>query len=94
MHRRSTKPAKVIAIPGIGPKSLASLHSIGVTTLEQLQACDAFDLYQRLKLVTPGLSINFLYGLLAAQTGVHWQQVQRERRTEILLRLDDMGLAP
>lgn len=72
----------------------AVLNTVGVTTLEQLQARDAFDLYTHLEPVTPGLSINFLYSLLAAQAGVHWQQVQRERRTEILLRLDDMGLAP
>ena len=44
--------------------------------------------------MTPGPSIDFLCGLLAAQSGVHWQRVQCGRRTGILLRLHDMGLAP
>lgn len=93
--KTSRKPKGAIhaGIPGIGPKSLAILKTVGVRTIEQLQAADAFELYARLKPVTPGLSINFLYGLLAAQEGVHWLQVQRLRRTEILLRLDELGLA-
>jgi DNA transformation protein len=35
-----------------------------------------------------------LYALIGAIEGRHWQEVKRERRTEILLRLDEMGLAP
>lgn len=94
MPTRASRRINAARIPGLGPKSMSVLNSAGIFGLEQLQASDAFDLYARLKPVTPGLSINFLYALLAAQSGLQWQQVQRERRTEILMRLDDMGLAP
>lgn len=92
MHRLAARPSS--AIPGIGPKSAAILQAAGIHTAEQLRAADAFALYARLKPQTPGMSLNFLYGLLAAQDGVHWLQVKRTRRTEILLRLDALGLAP
>ncbi len=32
--------------------------------------------------------------LIGAIDGQHWQDVKRDRRTEILVRLDDMGIAP
>lgn len=78
----------------LGPKSRAWLGEIGIETPAQLQAADAFQLYARLKARDPGVSLNLLYALLGAQEGRHWREVQRDRRTEILLRLDDMGLAP
>jgi hypothetical protein len=33
-------------------------------------------------------------GIHTAVEGVHWRDVQRQRRTEVLLRLDELGLAP
>jgi DNA transformation protein and related proteins len=31
---------------------------------------------------------------VGAQEGRPWREIQRERRTELLLRLDDLGQAP
>lgn len=81
-------------LPGFGPKTTAALAKVGVTTIEALRARDPYDLYRDLKRNNPAVSLNFLYGLLAASEGIHWRDVQRTRKTEILLRLDDMGLAP
>lgn len=78
----------------LGPKSRAWLGEIDIETPAQLQAADAFALYARLKARDPGVSLNLLYALIGAQEGLHWLEVKRERRTEILLRLDDLGLAP
>ena len=51
-------------------------------------------MYAELKVKVPGTSLNFLYALIGAIDDVHWQEVKRTRRTEILLRLDEMGIAP
>jgi DNA transformation protein len=50
--------------------------------------------YRELKQRDPATSLNFLYGLIAAVEHCHWREVQRTRRTTILLRLEEMGLAP
>ncbi|MCX7208592.1 MAG: TfoX/Sxy family DNA transformation protein [Proteobacteria bacterium] len=81
-------------LKGLGPKSRYILAKIGIDTAEQLRAADAFDVYARLHQVMPNVSLNMLYALIGAQEELPWQQIKNERKTEILLRLDDMGLAP
>ena len=78
----------------LGPKSRAWLAELGIHTGAQLRQRDAFQVYAQLKQRVPGVSVNLLYALLGAQDDCHWLAVQRERRTEVLMRLDDMGLAP
>jgi DNA transformation protein len=84
----------VASLKGLGPKSSAALRSIGIASTEELRARDPFDVYAELKAKVPGTSLNFLYGLIGAIEDVHWQEIKRARRTEILLRLDEMGIAP
>lgn len=81
-------------VPGFGPKSTEALAKIGITTIKQLRECDAYEVYANLKKHVPGASRNFLYGIIAAQEEIDWREVAKTRRTEILLRLDEMGLAP
>lgn len=81
-------------LPGFGPKSTQALATIGIHTLEELQARDVYEVYRRLKEEVPGTSLNFLYALIGAVEGRDWREVQRSNRTETLLRLDEMGLAP
>lgn len=87
-------PTQPDAWINLGPQSRSWLAEIGITEAEQLRQHDAYGLYARLKVRNPRVSVNLLYALLGAQEGVHWQQVQRERRSEILMRLDDLGLLP
>lgn len=84
----------VDALPGLGPKSRALLAQVGIRSAAQLKAADVYDVYLRLKALDPRTSLNMLYGLMAAQEGRDWRVIARERRTEILLRLDELGLAP
>lgn len=79
---------------GLGPKSREQLAAIGICTPAQLQAADAFEVYARIQARWPGASRNLVYALLGAQEGRDWRHIARERRTEVLLRLDAMGLAP
>ncbi|WP_228028072.1 TfoX/Sxy family DNA transformation protein [Chitinibacter fontanus] len=81
-------------LKGLGPKSRDMLAQIGITTAAQLRAADAFDMYAQLQQVMPNISLNMLYALIGAQEDLPWQQIKQERKTEILLRLDDMDLAP
>ncbi len=82
---------------GLGPKSKAMLHSIGVTSVEQFMAADVFVLYARIQSEHPSAnqatSLNLLYAMIGAQENRHWQEIKRERRLEILLRLEEMGAA-
>ncbi|WP_162254400.1 TfoX/Sxy family DNA transformation protein [Pelomonas sp. Root1444] len=79
---------------GLGPRSREQLAAIGIDTPDRLRSCDAFDAYARIKARWPGASRNLVYALLGAQEGRDWRDIARERRTEVLLRLDAMGLAP
>lgn len=81
-------------LPGFGPKSTQALAAIGIHSIEQLQALDLYEVYRRLRNEVPGTSLNFLYGLIAAVERSDWRDIQKTRRTEILLRLDEMGIAP
>jgi DNA transformation protein and related proteins len=73
--------------PGLGPKSAALLARAGVRTQQDLAAHDAAALYLQLKTMSKTVSLNMLWGLVSAQTGVPWQQVAREQRSEWLVRV-------
>lgn len=78
----------------IGAKFALALSNVGITSPAQLQATDPFDVYLRLKRVVPGTSLVALYALIGAVEDRHWLEIKRDRRTEILMRLDDKGYAP
>ncbi len=82
------------SLRGRGPRSLGPLAALGVSSAEPLAAQDAFERYGRMKAAWPGASLHLLHALLGVQEDRDWREVARERRTEILLRLDAMGLAP
>jgi DNA transformation protein len=88
------KTTNVASLKGLGPNSSAALQSIGIKSIEQLRSLDPFHVYAELKVKVPGTSLNFLYGLIGAVEDVPWQEVMKTRRTAILLRLEEMGIAP
>ena len=92
--RSSGHSTDIAVLKGLGPKSSAALRTIGIETIEQLKARDPFDVYAQLKSKIPGTSLNFLYALIGAVEDVHWQEIKKTRRTAILLRLEEMGIAP
>lgn len=66
----------------------------GINTVEEFMKSDPFEIYSQLKLKLPSISLNLLYAMIGAQEGKSWQEIVAERKTEILIRLDDMGIAP
>jgi DNA transformation protein len=81
-------------LKGFGPKSEEILAQVGIESVAQFMQVDAFELYADLKKTVKGTGLNSIYAILGAQQNVHWQEVARTQKYEILLRLDDMGLAP
>ncbi|MBC3832318.1 TfoX/Sxy family DNA transformation protein [Undibacterium amnicola] len=77
---------------GLGPQSKVMLRSIGVNSVEQFMASDVFALYVRLKSSNQSTSLNLLYAMIGAQENRNWQEIKRERRLEVLLRLEALGI--
>ncbi len=70
------------------------LVSVGIDSPNALLARDPFDVYADLYRMNVSRNLNMLYALIGAKENKHWQVIAKERRTEILLRLDEMGLLP
>jgi DNA transformation protein and related proteins len=68
------------------------LTSVGVTDAKQLRKADLYQLYARIKAHNPRTSINLLYAMMGAVDDVDWREVAKDRRTEVLMRLQDMGM--
>ncbi len=81
-------------LKGFGPKSEDILAKVGVTSVQQFLQCDPFSLYADLKREVKGTGLNSIYAIIGAQQDRHWQDVAKKDKEEILMRLDDMGLAP
>jgi DNA transformation protein and related proteins len=92
--RRSTQPTgpALSQLRGLGPASVVMLTSVGITRAAQLRKADLYQLYARIKSQHPRTSTNLLYAMMGAVDGMDWRDVAKERRTEVLMRLEDMGL--
>jgi predicted flap endonuclease-1-like 5' DNA nuclease len=77
------------ALRNLGSRSAAMLAAAGITTLAQLRRMGAVAAFVRTRRHAAGASLNLLYALAGALDGVHWQQVHRERRLELLTALED-----
>ncbi len=78
----------------LGPKSRAWLAQLGIQDLDALRRHDPYRVYARLLESGVPANLNLLYALIGAVEDRDWREVQRTERSGILLRLDDMGLAP
>ena len=76
------------ALPRLGPKSQAMLAAAGIPDLATLRRLGSVAAYARVKRNDPRASLNLLWGLEAALTGLPWLIVAREHRTSLLLALD------
>lgn len=82
-------PNTLADLPNLGPRSAEMLVRAGITSRAQLQALGAVAAYARAKAVEPSVSLNLLWALEGALTGLPWQVVAREHRTSLLLALED-----
>ena len=80
-------------LPNLGPKSRQMLAKAGVLTLKQLTALGSVPAYVKVKRSGAPASLNLLWALEGALTGLSWQVVAREHRTRLLLALEQYELA-
>jgi len=76
-------------LPNLGPKSQEALAAAGITTLHQLRKAGSVRAYARAKRAGANVSLNLLWALEGALTGLPWQTVAREHRASLLLALED-----
>jgi len=81
-------------LKGFGPKSEEILAEVNINSVDEFMAIDPFELYKQLKEKVKGTGLNSIYAIIGAKENKHWQEIANNQKTEILLRLDDMGLAP
>lgn len=81
-------------LKGFGPKSEEILAQVNINSVEEFMAIDPFELYRQLKQSVKGTGLNSIYAIIGAREDIHWQEVAKTQKEEILFKLDDMGLAP
>lgn len=85
----------VSRLPGLGPKSRAMLASAGIGSASELRRLGAVAAYRQVRASGQrGVSLNLLWGMEAALTGLPWQTIARDHRTSLLLALDAMPPLP
>lgn len=77
-------------LTSLGPKSQQMLANVGITTLQQLEELGAVAAYVRTKRANPGVTLNLLWGLESALTGMPWQEVARTQRERLLQALEEI----
>ena len=81
--------AQAIAeLQGLGPKSEAMLAAVGIKTVAQLRRLGSVRAYAMVKATGANASLNLLWALEGALTGLPWQVVAREHRLSLLLALE------
>jgi DNA transformation protein len=86
-------PQRIRDLNGFGPKSEEILGKVGIHCVADFMAWDPYDLYKEIRPMK-GMGLNSIYAILGARENISWLEVAKTRKIEILLRLDDMGIAP
>lgn len=80
--------AAVTGLLNLGPRSQQMLQAAGICTVAQLRKLGSVVAYARVKQSGVPASLNLLWALEGALTGLPWQVVAREHRTSLLLALE------
>ena len=93
MSRRSPKPSPAdpgthLDLKGLGPKSEEALRAAGITSVAELRTLGSVRSYLAVKHAWPKASLNLLWALEGAISGLPWQVVAKEHRLSLLLALE------
>ena len=88
-----TPPKRLRDLNGFGPRSEEILAEVNIHSVEDFMAIDPYDLYAKI-IPMKGIGLNSIYAIIGARENISWLEVANTRKTEILMRLDDLGLAP
>jgi DNA transformation protein and related proteins len=76
--------------PGLGPKSEAMLALAGITSFEELKALGAARAFALVKRTPAKPSLNLLWGLEAAISGMPWRTIARQHRLALSMELEEI----
>ena len=82
------RPSALGRLANLGPKSAQFLQHAGITSHEQLERLGSVRAYSMVKQVEPNASLNLLWALEGAISGLHWREIAKEHRTSLLLALE------
>lgn len=85
-------PKRLRDLNGFGPRSEELLAEVEIHSVEDFMAIDPYVLYAKMKPMK-GIGLNSIYAIIGARENLSWLEVANTRKTEILLKLDDLGLA-
>jgi DNA transformation protein len=85
------KAQALIDLPGLGPRSASMLAGAGITTVAQRRHLGAVRAYARVKATGAHGSLNLLWALEGALTGLSWLEVAKEHRLSLLLALETLN---
>ena len=92
-NKYEVPPTRLRDLNGFGPRSEEILAEVGIHSVEEFMAIDPYDLYAKIKPMK-GMGLNSIYAIIGARENLSWLEVANTRKAEILMRLDDLGLAP
>lgn len=84
----ATKAPTLADLPNLGPRSIEFLAAAGIRSVAALAALGSVAAFARVKQVQPRASLNLLWALEGALTGLHWREAARQHRTSLLLALE------
>lgn len=79
---------RISDLKSLGPRSQQMLEAAGIRTVDELYEIGSVAAYVRVKKLSPRASLNLLWALESAVTGIPWQDVARLHRTSLLLAVD------
>ena len=83
-------PKSISDLKSLGPKSQAMLERAGIHSIGQLREMGPVATYALIKRGNGKVSLNLLWALESALTGMPWLQVAREHRLSLLLALEEV----
>jgi len=86
-------PKRIKDLNSFGPRSEEILAEVNIHSVEAFMAIDPYELYALIKPMK-GMGLNSIYSIIGARENISWLEVKNTRKTEILMKLDDLGLAP
>lgn len=93
MNAYSVPPKRLKDLNGFGPRSEEILAEVGVNSVEDFMKIEPYELYALIKPMK-GMGLNSIYSIIGARENISWIEIKNTRKTEILMRLDDLGLSP
>jgi DNA transformation protein and related proteins len=75
---------------GLGPKSEAMLARAGISSFEQLRTIGSVRAFALVRRTGMNPSLNLLWGLESAISGIPWQAIARQNRLPLLMELEEI----